>query len=138
MATSAGYSGTPLAQKIGLKPAMRTIALDPPSNLDALLVGAPADLVRLRRIAFFDCALAFTTTRSQLSAIFAKLEPKMVDTGMIWICWPKKSSGASTDLSEGVVRRVGLDAGLVDVKVCAIDARWSGLKFVRRLRDRIL
>jgi len=136
MATSAGYSGTPLLQKLGLKSGMRVIALYAPANLDELLAGAPTDLVRLPRIAPFDCALAFATARTKLVSMFAKLEPKMVDTGMIWIGWPKKSSGTTTDLSEDVVRRVGLDAGLVDVKVCAIDARWSGLKFVRRLRDR--
>jgi len=115
---SAGYSGTPLPQKLGL------------------LAGAPADLVRLERIASFDCALVFTRSERALAAIFAQLAPKMADTGMIWIGWPKKTSGVVTDLSEDVVRRAGLAAGLVDVKVCAIDATWSGLKFVRRLRDR--
>jgi hypothetical protein len=132
----AGYSGTPLPQKLGLKPAMRVIALDAPANLDALLAGAPSDLVSLPRIAAFDCALAFATSRDRLSAMLARLAPKMVDSGMIWIAWPKKSSGAATDLDENVVRREGLAAGLVDVKVCAIDAHWSGLKFVRRVRDR--
>ena len=136
VASSAGYSGTPLHRKLGLKPAMCVIALDAPPNLDALLVGAPSDLVRLKQIAAFDCALAFATTRDKLVSMFAKLEPKMVDSGMIWIAWPKKTSGAATDVDENVVRRAGLAAGLVDVKVCAIDARWSGLKFVRRLRDR--
>ena len=136
MATSAGYSGTMLPQKLGLKSGMRVIALDAPANLDELLAGAPTDLVRLRSIAAFDCALAFATARTKLVSMFARLDPKMVDTGMIWIGWPKKSSGTATDLSEDIVRRVGLDAGLVDVKVCAIDARWSGLKFVRRVRDR--
>jgi hypothetical protein len=134
--TSAGYSGTPLPQKLGLKSGMRVLALDPPANLDALLIGAPKDLVRINRIAAFDFALVFATTEQALAATFAKLAPKMVDTGMIWIGWPKKTSAVTTDLRENVVRRCGLDAGLVDVKVCAIDATWSGLKFVRRLRDR--
>ncbi|HVP88093.1 MAG TPA: DUF3052 domain-containing protein [Casimicrobiaceae bacterium] len=133
---SAGYSGTPLPQKLGLKSGMRVLALDAPANLDTLLAGAPADLVRLERIASFDCALVFTRSERALAAIFAQLAPKMADTGMIWIGWPKKTSGVVTDLSEDVVRRAGLAAGLVDVKVCAIDATWSGLKFVRRLRDR--
>ncbi len=130
-----GYSGTPLWQKLGLKPRMRLLALEAPSNLDALLAGAP-DLERLARATTFDCALAFAKTRSAVTAALARLEPKMPDGGLIWIAWPKKTSGVSTDLDEDVVRRIGLAAKLVDVKVCAIDATWSGLKFVRRLRDR--
>ena len=115
---------------------MRVLVVDAPPNLDALLAGAPADIVRLERIGSFDCALAFAKGERTLAAIFAKFAPKMVDTGMIWIGWPKKTSGVATDLTEEVVRRVGLDAGVVDVKVCAIDATWSGLRFVRRLKDR--
>ena len=132
---SAGYSGTPLPSKLGLKSGMKFIALDPPAHLGTLLVGAPP-LERLTRVAPFDCALAFATTERALSASFAKLAPKLADAGMIWIAWPKKSSGVSTELTEDLVRRAGLAAGVVDVKVCAIDATWSGLKFVRRLRDR--
>jgi hypothetical protein len=134
-AQAAGYSGTPLWRKLGLKPGMRLVAVGAPPNLDALLAGAP-DLERLTRVAGFDCALAFTKSQSALGAIFTKLEPKLVDHGMIWIAWPKKASGVATGLTEDIVRRVGLAAKLVDVKVCAIDATWSGLKFVRRLRDR--
>jgi hypothetical protein len=133
---SAGYSGTPLPQKLGLKPGMRFVAIDAPPNLDVLLAGAPDDLVRVGRLATFDLALVFATTERGLAAAFAGLAPKMVDTGMIWIGWPKRTSGVATELTDEVVRRVGLAAGLVDVKVCAIDATWSGLKFVRRLRDR--
>ncbi len=132
---TAGYSGTPLWQKLGLKPRMRLLALEAPPNLDALLAGAP-DLQRLARASTFDCALAFANTRSAVTAMLARLEPKMPDGGLIWIAWPKKTSGVSTDLTEDIVRRIGLAAKLVDVKVCAIDATWSGLKFVRRLRDR--
>jgi hypothetical protein len=132
---SAGYSGTPLPQKLGLKSGMRFVALNDPPDLGEILAGAP-DLHHLARIATFDCALAFATTERMLAACFAKLSPRLVDAGMIWIAWPKKTSGAATELTEDVVRRTGLAAGLVDVKVCAIDATWSGLKFVRRLRDR--
>lgn len=131
----AGYSGTPLPQKLGFKPGMRFLALNAPPNLDVLLTGAP-DLEHLARLASFDCALAFVTTTRALAVMFTKLEPKLVDTGMIWIAWPKRASGVATELTEDDVRRVGLTAGLVDVKVCAIDSIWSGLKFVRRLRDR--
>ena len=131
----AGYSGTPLPSKLGLKSGMKFIALNAPRDLDMLLAGAP-NLECLARVAPFECALAFVTTERVLAAHFAKLAPKLVDAGMIWIAWPKKSSGIATELTEDVVRRAGLAAGLVDVKVCAIDATWSGLKFVRRLRDR--
>lgn len=133
--SSAGYSGTPLSQKLGLKSGMRFIALNAPPELDVILAAAP-DLKRLARVAAFDCALAFATTERALATAFARLSSKLVDTGMIWIAWPKKTSAVATELTESVVRRVGLDTGLVDVKVCAIDATWSGLKFVRRLRDR--
>ena len=133
--SEAGYSGKPLPSKLGLKPGMRFVALSAPPDLDVLLAGAP-DVERLRRVASFDCALAFTTTERALAALFAKLAPKLLDTGMIWIAWPKQASGVATELTENVVRRVGLASGLVDVKVCAVDATWSGLKFVRRLRDR--
>jgi len=132
---SAGYSGTPLPQKLGLKSGMRFIALNAPPQLDVILAGAP-DLKRLARVTSFDCALVFAKTERMLAATFAKLPSKLVDTGMIWIAWPKKTSGVATELTENIVRRVGLSTGLVDVKVCAIDATWSGLKFVRRLRDR--
>ena len=131
---TAGYSGTPLPSKLGLKSGMKFITLNAPADLDMLLAGAP-HLERLARVAPFECALAFVTTERALAALFAKLAPKLVDAGMIWIAWPKKASGVATELTEDVVRRAGLAAGLVDVKVCAIDVTWSGLKFVRRLRD---
>jgi hypothetical protein len=134
-ASTAGYSGTPLPAKLGLKAGMKLLALNAPANLDTLLVGAP-EVERLARVGSFDCALAFAKTRSALTATFARLEPKLPDHGMIWVAWPKKTSGVATDLTEDFVRRIGLAARLVDVKVCAIDATWSGLKFVRRLRDR--
>jgi hypothetical protein len=132
---SAGYSGTPLPQKLGLKSGMRFIVLNAPPELDVILAGAP-DLVRLARVTSFDCALVFAKTERALATAFSKLPAKLVDTGMIWIAWPKKTFGAATELTENIVRRAGLGTGLVDVKVCAIDATWSGLKFVRRLRDR--
>ena len=78
----------------------------------------------------------FVTTERVLARDFAKLAAKLASNGMIWIAWPKKSSGVATDLSFERVQRIGLDAGLVDVKICAIDDTWSGLKFVIRLRDR--
>jgi hypothetical protein len=133
----AGYSGTPLPQKLGLKSRMRVLDLDAPAHFRALLTGAPPDLVWLPRLAGFDFAIAFATSGSALRSSLAKLEPKLAQDGMIWVSWPKKAAGVKTDLDENVVRNMGLDIGLVDVKVCAIDAMWSGLKFVRRVRDRV-
>ena len=135
--SATGYSGTPLPQKLGLKSPMRVLATNAPAGFRDLLRDAPADIVWLPRLAAFDCAIAFETTTDHARAIFTKLEPKLAQDGMIWIAWPKKASGMKTELDENIVRRLGLAAGLVDVKVCAIDATWSGLKFVRRLRDRV-
>lgn len=133
---AAGYSGTPLWRKLGLKPGVRVFVLNPPADLDALLSGAPRGLDRLVRLAAFDVALAFVRSGRSLIATLARLEPKLSADGMIWIAWPKKSSGVTTDVTEDVVRAAALALGLVDIKVCAIDTTWSGLKLVRRLRDR--
>jgi len=83
-----------------------------------------------------DIILFFVTTERTLAKDFAKLAARLTANGMIWIAWPKKSSGVATDLSFERVQRIGLDAGLVDVKICAVDDTWSGLKFVYRLKDR--
>ena len=135
-APAAGYSGTPLWKKLGLKSGLRVLLLNPPAHIDALLSGAPRDLERLARLGPFDVALALFTSRDALRVALARLEPKLAPDGMIWIAWPKKASDVATDLSENVVRDAALARGLVDVKVCAIDTTWSGLKLVRRLRDR--
>ena len=135
--SAGGYSGTPLPAKLGLKSGQRVLAVNPPAHLPDLLSGAPPDLDWLPRAAAFDVALVFVTDRATLSREFRRLAPKLPDAGMIWIAWPKKTSGVATELTEDVVRATGLAAALVDVKVCAIDATWSGLKFVRRLRDRV-
>jgi hypothetical protein len=83
-----------------------------------------------------DFAMLFVRATSELKKGFPRLRDRLESNGMLWVAWPKKSSGVETDLSEGIVRSIGLEAGLVDVKVCAVDNTWSGLKFVRRLRDR--
>jgi hypothetical protein len=132
-----GYSGTPLPRKLGFKSRMRVLAVNAPPHFRGLLSEAPADLAWLPRLAAFDCAVAFATSVSDLRTSFTKLEPKLAQDGMIWIACPKKASGMKTELDENVVRDIGLDVGLIDIKVCAIDATWSGLKFVRRVRDRM-
>jgi hypothetical protein len=83
-----------------------------------------------------DFAMLFVRATSELKERFPRLRDRLESNGMLWVAWPKKASGVQTDLSEGIVRSIGLEAGLVDVKVCAVDDTWSGLKFVRRLRDR--
>lgn len=133
----AGYSGTPLVQKIGIKPGHRVVLRNhPPSfmrDLGKLPEGAAAT-ERLNGAA--DVVVYFTEKRSALERDFPALAAKLQPAGMLWIAWPKKASGRPTDLTENVVRETGLGLGLVDVKVCAIDETWSGLKFVIRLRDR--
>lgn len=80
--------------------------------------------------------MLFVKAQSELRKEFARLRDRLEPNGMLWVAWPKKTSGVATDLTEGVVRTFGLESGLVDVKVCAVDDTWSGLKFVRRLKDR--
>jgi hypothetical protein len=127
-----GYSGKALWQKLGLAAGQRVYVLNPVPQIDALLGGAPADLVRLPRLRAFDVALAFATKRTECANALAKLLPHLQSGGMIWFAWPKKASGVATDITEDALRTIVLPSGLVDVKVCAIDATWSGLKFLRR------
>ena len=132
---SAGYSGTPLVAKLGIKTGTRVQLVSAPAGFNETLGDLPSGL---RKIATgtLDFALLFVRKKSELVNRFPQLRDRLESNGMLWVAWPKKTSGVDTDLSEGIVRGIGLDAGLVDVKVCAIDNTWSGLKFVRRLRDR--
>lgn len=133
----AGYSGTPLAKKIGIKEGSRIALVNEPEDFKSELGVIPDNVQFIKRPAkSLDIILLFVLTERALLRDFAKLAAKLVSNGMIWIAWPKKSSGVTTDLSEPRVRQIGLDAGLVDVKICAIDDTWSGLKFVYRLKDR--
>jgi len=131
----AGYSGTPLVQKIGIKAGHRLMLRNhPPSFLKEL--GRLPEGVSTSAKKDADVVVFFTERLADLEKSFPALASALVENGMIWIGWPKKASGRATDLTEDVVRRVGLKHGLVDVKVCAIDDTWSGLKFVIRLKDR--
>jgi len=133
----AGYSSTPLPRKLGIKEASRIAFVDAPKGFHDYLGPLPEDVQIVTRLTKpLDLVLFFVTTERELARDFAKLAAKLASNGMIWIAWPKKSSGVATDLSFERVQRIGLDAGLVDVKICAIDDTWSGLKFVIRLRDR--
>ena len=133
----AGYSGTPLPQKLGIRAGARVALLRAPEGFAATLEPLP-DGVRLGTQARSgqDVVLFFVARRSELARRFAGLAKVLVPAGGLWIAWPKRSAGVATDLTEHVVREIGLDGGLVDNKVCAIDEVWSGLRFVYRLADR--
>jgi hypothetical protein len=130
----AGYSKTPLARKLGITPGTRVAVLGAPAGFIDRLEEVPAPQTRLR--GRFDVIVAFAESRAEVErrfdALIAALEPR----GGLWIAWPKRSSGVATDLDDRGVRELGLAAGLVDNKVCAIDETWSGLRFVRRLGAR--
>ncbi len=130
---SAGYSGTPLVRKLGFKPGMRAHYVDAPEQF-VQLVGELPDGARVLRRASgeLDLAMLFVTESSALARGLASLQPKLVPAGMIWVAWPKRASRVPTDITEDVVREIALPRGLVDVKVCAIDEVWSGLKLVVR------
>ena len=109
--------------------------VSPPSDFGKT-IGAMPDGVKAATRGTLDFAMLFVRSASELKKKFPQLRDRLESNGALWVSWPKKASGVETDLSEGIVRSIGLDAGLVDVKVCAVDETWSGLKFVRRLRDR--
>jgi len=132
---SFGYSGTPLIRKLGIKPDTRIAFYSPPKGFRTLLGPLPKTIVTAKAGAV-DFAILFVKSKSALATDFVPLRDRLESNGMLWVAWPKKTSGVATDLTEGVVRDFGLQSGLVDVKVCAIDDTWSGLKFVRRLKDR--
>jgi hypothetical protein len=130
-----GYSGTPLIGKLGIKPDSRIAFISAPKNLPALLGRLPKTAI-VTDTGILDFAILFVKSRSALARDFAGLRDRLESNGMLWVAWPKRTSGVETDLNETVVRDFGLQSGLVDVKVCAIDDTWSGLKFVRRVKDR--
>jgi hypothetical protein len=132
----AGYSGTPLAKKLGIKDGFRVFFADAPDDFDRELE-LPADVsIVTTKVRPLDLVLLFSKSEAKLIKDFPTLARKLRPNGMLWVSWPKKTSGVKTDLNENIVRRIGLDAGLVDVKVCAVNDVWSGLKFVYRLKDR--
>ncbi|HUP65919.1 MAG TPA: DUF3052 domain-containing protein [Thermoanaerobaculia bacterium] len=133
----AGYSGTPLVAKLGLKPGARAVFTAIPEAVQRELIPVPEGMIRLKKIfAPVDFAIWFSTTTKEVEDAFRRVGPKLAPNGMIWIAWPKRASGVPTELTEDVIRRIGLSKRLVDVKVCAVDEVWSGLKFVIRTKDR--
>ena len=132
----AGYSGTPLPKKLGIKEGSRIALINAPTDFARELELPDNAQIVTRVTKPLDIALLFVLTERALLRDFDKLAKKLATNGMIWVAWPKKSSGVATDLSFERVQRIGLESGLVDVKICAIDEVWSGLKFVIRLKDR--
>jgi len=133
----AGYSNTPLPKKLGVKENQKIALISAPLNFERELGVLPESTKLVKRlVAPLDLVLFFVDREKTLAKQFPELATKLSSNGMIWIAWPKKSSGVPTDLIFERVQRIGLDCGLVDVKICAIDDIWSGLKFVIRLKDR--
>ncbi|MFL5331465.1 MAG: DUF3052 family protein [Gemmataceae bacterium] len=132
-----GYSGTPLPQKLGLKPGQRVHFVNAPPEFAKLLGPSPDDVEVVERPTKpLDFVVIFVTSAVELTEKLPKLITALTPAGMIWVSWPKKASGVPTDLTENVIRDIALAAGVVDVKVCAISEIWSGLKLVIRLKDR--
>ena len=134
----AGYSGTPLVKKLGIKEGFRVGLVYSPDGFAAELTPLSNDvkIIEGRLPNSLDLILLFVDSQTILIREFPRMALKLANNGMLWIAWPKKASGVATDLSDNSVRQIGLDAGLVDVKVCAVNEIWSGLKFVYRLKDR--
>ncbi len=134
---TAGYSGTPLAQKLGLKPGMRCWFHDMPDSVRAEI--DPESLSVEEQLTASDglqCAHLFVTEREKLERQLHALRPLIAPNGFVWVSWPKKAAKVETDVTEDVIRDVALPTGLVDIKVCAVDETWSGLKLVIRKENR--
>lgn len=131
----AGYSGTPLPKKLGIAPGARLRLVAAPDGFAAALGPLPVG-VQFAPRGLADVVVFFTDRRADLGRRFAGLARGLDRAGGLWVAWPKKASGMATDLDGNIVREIGLAAGLVDNKVCAIDDTWSGLRFVVRLADR--
>lgn len=135
--TMAGYSGTPLVKKLGIKPGAKALIINEPKDYFDMINPLPEGAKFSKKAAGEqDFIHLFVTEFKDYSKRFKDNRKILKKDGMMWISWPKKSSGLATDLDENIIRDFGLKNGLVDVKVCAVDETWSGLKFVFRLADR--
>jgi hypothetical protein len=133
----AGYSGTPLARKLGIRPGSRLALLGAPDGFDDDLAPLPEEVTVLRRIGpDLDVAVLFVTERRELDRRFSTVAAALTPAGGLWVAWPKRASKVPTDVTEDVLREVGLPQGLVDNKVCAVTDVWSGLRFVWRKENR--
>ena len=133
----AGYSGTPLAQKLGIKPEHKVVTIGAPAGYRKLLAPLPKGVSFTTEVtAAAPFVHLFVTKRQTLERELKRLRKLIADTGIVWVSWPKKSSGVTTDITEDVIRDVCLPLGFVDVKVCAVDETWSGLKLMIRREER--
>jgi hypothetical protein len=134
---AAGYSGTPLPRKLGIKEGSRVAVLSAPDDFDSTLGPLPEGVVVRRRLRGpLDVVVFFTTSRAQLERRIEALRAALDPAGRLWVAWPKRASGVATDVTEDMVREVALSHRLVDNKVAAVDATWSGLQLVIRVADR--
>lgn len=135
---SAGYSGTPLIKKLGIKPGNTILFVNEPKGYPDLLGSLPEEVERVdfNHPNSIDFIHLFAENESKLHNLFLPCKEKLDKNGMLWVSWIKKSSKLETDISERDVRELGLELGLVDVKICAVDEDWSGLKFMYRKEDR--
>jgi hypothetical protein len=133
----AGYSGTPLPQKLGIKTGFKVCFLALPSDVKSVLKKdlAGCEVVQADSVPL-DFAMMFVKSQAEMKKHFPQFSCRLAPSGTLWVSWPKKTSGLAVDLNENDVRRIGLAAGLVDVRVCAVSEVWSGLKFVIRVKDR--
>lgn len=134
----AGYSGTPLVKKLGIKEGFRVAFVNSPKGFKKELEPLPNNVrIIVEPLSKpLDLIILFSDSERTLKKVLSKLAQKLTPNGMLWIAWPKKSSGVPTDLSFDNVQQTGLRAGMVDVKICAVNDTWSGLKFVYRKKDR--
>jgi hypothetical protein len=133
----AGYSGTVLPKKLGITEGSRVALVGAPEGFERALVPLPAGVRMLKQPrSNLDVVVFFVTRRAELARRFPRLAAVLQCDGGLWVAWPKRTAGVATDLCERDVREVGLEAGLVDNKVCAVDDVWSSLRFVYRLCDR--
>ena len=134
---TADYSQKSLIEKLGIREGFRIIILNPPEGYNNALGKLPKDVAVTRTLnGPLDFIHLFTKTRGELETKFPLLKQELSQKGMLWISWPKGSSKVDTDLNENIVREIGLKNGLVDVKICAVNEIWSGLKFIYKLKDR--
>jgi hypothetical protein len=133
----AGYSSTPLVKKLGIKPGAKIFIVNPPREYFDWIFPLPENVdIKTKALAELDFIHVFAREKKTFEQEFRKAQKHLKSDGMLWISWPKKSSKMETDLDENIIRNFGLKEGLVDVKVCAVDDTWSGLKFVVRIKDR--
>ena len=132
-APAAGYSGTPLVKKLGIKANSELCVRNAPDNYATLVAPMPEGVRTVKKFAASaDLIHLFVTLRIDLENTLALIRPKLKSDGVVWVSWPKKTSKAATDITEDTIRAVALPMGFVDVKVCAVEEKWSGLKLVIR------